>query len=110
MKGFGDRARARANELGLSDSEVARRADVDVSRYGKYTRDEREPDFQTLLRICGALDLTPNDLLLPDGSSGPLERRRKLLARIMSSCSGLTDDELEMVTGMIEGASAARRT
>ncbi|WP_247896466.1 helix-turn-helix domain-containing protein [Azospirillum argentinense] len=55
--------RARAEELGLSDTEVARRSGLDVGRYGNYVRGAREPDFQTFLRICRVLLTTPNAIL-----------------------------------------------
>ena len=44
---FGDRIRTRAQELGLSDSEVSRRIGVDESRVGRYVRGVNEPDLST---------------------------------------------------------------
>jgi transcriptional regulator with XRE-family HTH domain len=38
--------------------------------YRKYERGETEPNFETLVRLCEALDITPNDLL-PDGATPP---------------------------------------
>jgi len=55
--------RARAEQLGLSDTEVARRSGLDVGRYGNYVRGSREPDFRTFRRICRVLMTTPNALL-----------------------------------------------
>jgi DNA-binding Xre family transcriptional regulator len=60
--------RDRARQLELSDAEVARRAGLAERRYSHYVRGTRQPDFKTLLRICSALDTTPNDLLLADAS------------------------------------------
>jgi transcriptional regulator with XRE-family HTH domain len=61
---FAKRLRERARQLELTDAEVARRAGLSERRYGHYVRGARQPDFQTLVRICAALDTTPNDLLL----------------------------------------------
>lgn len=110
MEGFGDRARARAKDLGLSDAEVARRAAVESPRYGKYIRDEREPDFQTLLRICAVLNLTPNDLLQGAGPRQITSNRDRLIARITSSCASLADQDLKLVDAMLEGAVRSKRT
>ncbi|MGY0778964.1 helix-turn-helix domain-containing protein [Azospirillum argentinense] len=63
MIGFGQTLRERAKELGLSDTEVARRAGLDVGRYGNYARGSREPDLATLVRISRVLQTTPNILL-----------------------------------------------
>lgn len=63
MNGMGARMKARARELGLSDTKVAERAGLAQTRYATYTIDKFEPDFGTLLRICRVLHVTPNDLL-----------------------------------------------
>jgi transcriptional regulator with XRE-family HTH domain len=71
----------------LSDAEVARRAGLAERRYGHYVRGAREPDLQTLLRICTALDVTPNDLLMPASSSSRLVAHEIRLAKTNSSVS-----------------------
>lgn len=68
MDGLGEKLRARARELGLSDVEVARRLGMSQSRYANYVVDKREPDFATFIRICRVLGTTP-DLLLGFGAS-----------------------------------------
>jgi len=68
VQGLGKRLRARAQELGLTDSEVARRLGLAQQRYSQYVTGAREPDYATLARICKALGTTPNDVL---GFSGP---------------------------------------
>lgn len=62
MQGLGDRLRQRARELGLTDSEVARRLGLSQARYANYVADKREPDYRTLLDICRILSLSPDDL------------------------------------------------
>ncbi|GGF00920.1 hypothetical protein GCM10011611_03130 [Aliidongia dinghuensis] len=96
---IGDRIRARARELGLSDSEVGRRIQVDPSRVGRYVRGVNEPDLATLVRLCDVLALTPNDLLLPKDSLPNSERERRL-ALIADICSQLPDEDLEVVVKM----------
>jgi hypothetical protein len=45
----------------------------------------REPDFKTLIRICAVLDVTPNDLLLPDITSRRLSAKDRWLARVIAA-------------------------
>lgn len=78
-----------ARERGLSDAEVARRSGISAERYGNYARDKRQPDFETLLRICQTLNITPNALfgLDPENASlpSPLPLDETLLARILET-------------------------
>jgi phage repressor protein C with HTH and peptisase S24 domain len=63
MKGVGTRLRKRAEQLELSDADVARALDMQPRRYNNYINDEREPDFATLLQISDVLKTTPNHIL-----------------------------------------------
>lgn len=63
MDGVGERLRARARALQLSDAEVARRLGLSQSRYAHYVNDTREPDLATFVRICRVLGTTPNEVL-----------------------------------------------
>lgn len=87
MRGIGDRLRSRARELELSDSEVARRLGLNQTRYANYVAETREPDFETLLRICRVLGATPNELLGFEARREPegLERLRERVAAAMQA-------------------------
>lgn len=63
MRGVGKRLKARGVVLNLADAEVARRAHVEQRAYSNYVNDKREPDFETLRRICDVLGISPNELL-----------------------------------------------
>lgn len=77
---YGDRLRARARALGLTDAEVARRLGLAQSRYANYVNGNREPDLATFARICRALATTPDEILGFGTESGEAERRRALAA------------------------------
>ncbi len=62
MDGLGERLRQRARELGLTDTEVARRLGLSQARYAHYVNDKREPDFRTFVHICRILATTPDHL------------------------------------------------
>jgi transcriptional regulator with XRE-family HTH domain len=97
---FAKRLRDRARELGLSDAEVARRAGLAERRYGHYTRGVRQPDFQTLLRICHVLGITPNDLLLK--SQGRPSTQDRWLERLQVAGEQLDQDDLRIAVAQVE--------
>lgn len=70
METFGKRLRKRAESLGRSDAEIARKLGISARRYSYYVNNEREPDYDLLVKICRVLETTPNDLL---GIGTPLE-------------------------------------
>ena len=98
MLGMGARMKARARELGLSDTKVAERAGLAQTRYAAYAIDKYEPDLATLLRICRALRLTPNDLLgwREEGDAKAAELRRRIAANL----SPLDSNVLKIVDTM----------
>jgi transcriptional regulator with XRE-family HTH domain len=109
MDQFAKRLRERARQLNLSDAEVARRAGLAERRYGHYVRATHEPDYATLLRICAALDVTPNDLLLP-----PPAAKQSLQERWLSRLAGigrmLPIDDLQLAVRQVEVLLAHRKS
>lgn len=108
MDGLGERLRARARELGISDTEVARRLGVSQSRYANYVVDKREPDFATFVRICRVLGTTPDLLLgfgaVPEASSEEERLRQEITAALLSM-----DGKPLRTTAEVVAALAARR-
>lgn len=96
MVDLGKALRERARELGLSDAEVARRARLDVGRYGNYSRGSREPDFQTFLRICRVLQTTPNALL------GVEEMGRNEQDRLLAAYNVLDEDGRQLAVRVLD--------
>lgn len=107
MELFAANLRKRAEELGISNAEVARRAGLSERRYGNYVSGRREPDLATLVRIATILATTPNDLL----GDGPSKRTSAELTRqrAMAAVAALESDDLQRVTIMLE-ALAVHRT
>ncbi|MGY0790860.1 helix-turn-helix domain-containing protein [Azospirillum argentinense] len=96
MINVGRALRARAEELGLSDTEVARRSGLDVGRYGNYVRGTREPDFRTFLRICRVLLTTPNTLL---GIEEPTPQEH---ARALAALASLDETQRVLAVKILE--------
>ena len=106
MEPLAKRLRERARELGLSDAEVGRRAGLSERRYGNYTRGVREPDLATLMRICGVLDITPNDLLADERA--PVTEHAAWLSRLNATARDLSPDDLRVAVMQIEALRSSR--
>ena len=107
MELFAANLRKRAEELGISNAEVARRAGLSERRYGNYVSGRREPDLATLVRIAFVLATTPNDLL----GSQVLKKEPADLAqqRAMVALAALKSDDLERVAIMVEALATKRK-
>ncbi len=73
MRGLGERLKERTRELGLTDSEVARRLGLSQARYSHYANDVHEPDLETLVRIAQTLGMSSDQAL---GLTPPAEGDR----------------------------------
>jgi transcriptional regulator with XRE-family HTH domain len=103
---FATNLRKRAEELGISNAEVARRAGLSERRYGNYVSGRREPDLATLVRIATVLATTPNQLLIGEISvESPDELVRQ---RTVAALTALRTDDLERVAIMVEALAAVR--
>jgi transcriptional regulator with XRE-family HTH domain len=63
LQHFGSRVRAERERLGLSQEELALRADLHRTYVGSVERGERNISLLNLLRIARALGVSPADLL-----------------------------------------------
>ena len=98
--------RRRAEELGLSHAEVARRVGVSERRYGHYVASRNEPDLATLLRIAEVLQTSPNELL---GFAPEAKRSKRTLLkdRLNAAANAMDDRELEITVVQAEAVAAA---
>lgn len=102
MELLGKQLRKRARQLGLSDAEVARRADLGERRYGHYVTGTREPNLATLLRICSVLDTTPNKLLGYEKTAPPKDKHARMSARLNAAANVLEADDLQVAVKQVE--------
>lgn len=106
MEPFAANLRKRAEELGISNAEAARRAGLSERRYGNYVSGRREPDLATLVRIASALATTPNELLIQRTSTSNNENLTEL--RAIAALKSLAQPDLERLAIMIEALAASR--
>lgn len=102
MEILAKRLKERARQLDLSDAEVARRSNLAERRYGHYVRGSREPDFQTLLRICRVMGVTPNDLLLNENPVSKSSAQDRWVARLLSVAKQLEVDDVKLAVRQVE--------
>ena len=103
---WGERLRARARDLGLSDSEVARRVGLTQRRYSSYVNMSREPNFADLLRICDGLAITPDHVL----GVGELQPSDDAARRIVTALQGMASEHRLLAVAAIEGMAAVGAT
>ncbi|MDD7036172.1 MAG: helix-turn-helix transcriptional regulator [Firmicutes bacterium] len=72
------------NKSGLSQAEAAERAGISDRTYADAERGTSNMRMDTLLKICRAFNITPNDILTEDDSSDYTEDE---LRNALSSCS-----------------------
>jgi transcriptional regulator with XRE-family HTH domain len=63
LRRFGKRVRAERDERGISQEELAARADLDRTYVGGVERGERNVSLINIHRLARALGLAPRDLL-----------------------------------------------
>lgn len=98
----------RAKELDLTDAEIARRTGLPVRRYGHYATGYREPNLDTLLVICEALDTTPNELLgWKEAGKGKKGSTSTSQSKLNSLVVSMSDDQIDLLVDI--GAILARR-
>ncbi|MBY3383221.1 helix-turn-helix domain-containing protein [Rhizobium laguerreae] len=102
------RLRERAEQLGISNAEAARRVGLDERRYAHYVGNRREPDLATLLRIASSLGTTPNWLLGVTEPTDAVAGTSELLERFANAANGMTLEELQLCIIQAEAIVAAK--
>ncbi|WP_376743290.1 helix-turn-helix domain-containing protein [Ensifer canadensis] len=108
METLAKRLQERAQQLGISNAEAARRVGLDERRYAHYASGRREPDLATLVRIAEVLGTTPNWLLgvAQAGSKDP--QLSAYIERFANAANGMTKHEIEMCVIQAEAVVAAK--
>lgn len=76
-------------------------------RYGHYVTGNREPDLQTLVRICKALNMTPNQLLGFDEKTKKKTAREKLVEKLLAAAEVLDNSPLGNAVRQVEVTTQA---
>lgn len=100
--GWGERIKARARELGMTDAAVARALGVAQRRYSAYANESRQPDFETLGRICRVLGTSPDAVL----GFGPHADTDATLTRITAVVSGMAEPDRLRAAAVVDALAA----
>jgi transcriptional regulator with XRE-family HTH domain len=106
---FAKNLKNRAEELGLSNAEVARRVGLSERRYAHYVSGRNEPDLALLLKIATLLRTTPNALLAFGSSKAEASKRSVLLDRLLLAANELKDVDLEISAIQAEALALVRK-
>jgi transcriptional regulator with XRE-family HTH domain len=109
METLARRLQERAQQLGISNAEAARRIGLDERRYAHYASGRREPDLATLVRIADALGTSPNWLLGVTLNTSKDPKVVALIERFANATNGMTKQEIEMCVIQAEAVGAAKR-
>lgn len=108
MENFSSNLKKRAEQLGISNAEVARRVGLSERRYGNYISGTREPDLATLVKISSVLAASLDELLVSDSEGTAKSNKRNLQDRISSAVEALGEDDLMRLAVMVDALAAAR--
>lgn len=108
MEPFATNLRRRAERLGISNAEVARRAGLSDRRYGNYVSGRREPDLSTLVRIANVLGTSVDELIGMNLDEQVRTSEELFQERIVAAVQALRSDDLQRVAIMIEALACAR--
>jgi transcriptional regulator with XRE-family HTH domain len=102
---FGQLVKAHRQRVGLTQGELAERADISVNMIAKIEGATSGARFAVIEKIADALEIDAAELFTMELPRGRL--RRKELLDITSRLALLTDDELVWIRGVIEAALKA---
>ncbi|MFA7416648.1 MAG: helix-turn-helix transcriptional regulator [Rhizobium sp.] len=110
MEPFATNLRRRAEQLGISNAEVARRAGLSDRRYGNYVSGRREPDLSTLIRIAAVLAVSVDELVGANEVHLARTSEEIFQERIVAALRALRSDDLQRLAVMIEALAVTPRT
>jgi len=108
MLPFASNLRRRAEELGISNAEVARRVGLSERRYANYVSGKREPDLATLVRIAEVLGTSPNSLLADEAREAYQSTKTLLQDRLRVAASLMDERSLEITVVQAEAVASVQ--
>lgn len=94
---IGHRIAIRRKSLGLTQAQLSERCDVNDNYISNIERAKSIPSLETLMRLCDALETTPDAILLGTSLYGEEEHWRSVAQQLR----GLTPGQLQLVERFI---------
>lgn len=108
MEPFATNLKRRAELLGITNAEVARRAGLTDRRYGNYVTGRREPDLSTLVRIATVLSISVDELIGMTAEKDVKTTEEIFQERINSALLVLKAEDLGRLAVMVEALASTR--
>lgn len=108
MEPFATNLRRRAELLGITNAEVARRAGLTDRRYGNYVTGRREPDLSTLVRIATVLSISVDELIGMAPEKDVKTAEEIFQERINAALLALKEEDLGRLAVMVEALASSR--
>ena len=83
---LGERVAALRKKKGLTQSALAEKAEISNNYVSNIENNHSIPSLETLMKICAALDVTPNDLLLGVSTQSAAYSNNDI-AHLLTQCS-----------------------
>ena len=99
---YGEQLRSLRRERGLTQEEVALRADITTSYYGQIERGAANPSVALLEKICAVMGISISDIFT-NADTNPLTIDA-LSMQIIHQLNGKSDEEKELILSMIKTA------
>jgi len=81
---------------GLSQEELAERAEISAPYMGALERGEKWPGPDTLASIAGGLGVEPHDLMRPEGAAS--REARQIIGKLVADISALANSSLGLIS------------
>lgn len=104
---YGERLRTLRRERGLTQEEVAIRADITTSYYGQLERGTANPTVGLLEKICGVMGISIADIFSESNTN--LLGIDTLSMQILHQLSDKTDEEKAVALSLIKTAFKLRK-
>lgn len=104
---FGNLLAAHRRRLGLTQEELADRADISVDMVSKIETGASGARFPTIERLATALKIDPAELFSTEIPGGALARGA--LVELTSRLAPLSEGDLSWISGVVDAALKSRR-
>ena len=104
MQEIGNKLLTFRKQTGMTQSELADAAEISGRTYADIERGTVNMRLTTLMRICRALHITPDEILTDDSSAPPLDQK-ELIARLNHCAPKDRETALRLLTVYLQSLS-----
>jgi transcriptional regulator with XRE-family HTH domain len=95
--GVGARIRSTRNSLGITQARLAEEANITAESMSRIERGRMEPSSKLVLRLAGALGVSPSDLFSKETLTPARPALRPVEYRLLQEVKSLSDEQIDDV-------------